>query len=500
MAGLGAETLLAAGALPPVGAWWQQAHHIVPIGFVGAISWSVWLVRFTLSRLYRPVPNGYTATTSVVIPSYREDPGILEQCLVTWLAENPNEVIVVPDLADTEVIRRLRTCAALDWRLKVIPFAHHGKRSALGVGIRAARGEVLVLADSDTRWERGLLPAVLAPFRDPKVGGVGTRQSAYLPDTSVWRRVADWMIDIRYLDYVRAQSRPGGVACLSGRTVAYRRVAVMPVLENLEDEFFLGRRCIAGDDGRLTWLVLASGYRTVYQSSARALSMFPDRGRAFFKQRLRWSRNSYRTYFTAIWKGWLWRQPFVTQLSVLQILLTPVTMGFAMTYLAAWLLHPERWVAFIAVGWLLAGRALRGISHLREKPRDLWLLPLVAILTIVIALPVKTYALFTMNKQGWLTRNANQLGSDAQTAASLVRRLGAPHKSEQEREGPHLAGRHRGPRPVRRVRLPADDPGRPRRAPVSRRAGRARLPLRGDAAAGAGPPVRADAAGDRPAD
>ena len=411
----------AALGLPRFGSsWWRQLHHLIPIGFVGAISWSVWLVRFTLSRLYHPVPNGYRATTSVVIPSYREDPDILAECLDTWLAENPTEVIVVPDLEDTEVIQRLDARAARDPRLKVVPFAHRGKRSALGVGIRRAGGEILVLADSDTRWERGLLAAVLAPFADPEVGGVGTRQNAYLARTSAWRRVADWMIDVRYLDYVRAQARAGAVACLSGRTAAYRRSAVLPVLENLEDEFFLGRRCVAGDDGRLTWLVLASGYKTVYQSNARALSMFPDKGRAFFKQRLRWSRNSYRTYLTAIWKGWLWHQPFISQLSVLQILLTPVTMGFAVYYLFAWILHPQQFVAFIAVGWLLLGRGLRGISHLRERPSDIWLLPLVAVLTIIIALPIKAYAFVTMNTHGWLTRNANQIGGDAQTASSLT--------------------------------------------------------------------------------
>jgi cellulose synthase/poly-beta-1,6-N-acetylglucosamine synthase-like glycosyltransferase len=500
MAGLGAETArVAAAALPGIGSWWHQVHHIVPIGFVGAISWSVWLVRFTLSRLYRPVPAGFTATTSVVVPSFREDPEIIEECLVTWLAENPSEVIVVPDLADTAVIARLHAFAARDQRLQVVPFAHHGKRSALGVGIRQARGEILVLSDSDTRWRRGLLRAVLAPFRDPKVGGVGTRQSAYLPNTSVWRRVADWMIDIRYLDYVRAQSRPGGVACLSGRTVAYRRAAVLPVLENLEDEFFLGRRCVAGDDGRLTWLVLASGYKTVYQANAHALSMFPDSGRAFFKQRLRWSRNSYRTYLTAIWKGWLWRQPFVTQLSVLQILLTPVTMGFAMTYLFAWVLHPEPWVAFIAVGWLLAGRGLRGISHLREKPGDIWLIPLVAILTIAIALPVKTYAFFTMNKHGWLTRNANQMGSEGQTAASLARRLRAPVAEAREREGPRLAVRDRGAGPVRRLRVAADDPRRPERAPGSGGTRRPGLQLRGRPGASARQPGAGGLARHRPA-
>lgn len=171
---------------------------------------------------------------------------------------------------------------------------------------------------------------------------------------------------------------------------------------------------------RLTWLILASGYKTVYQSTARALSMFPDTSRAFLKQRLRWSRNSYRTYFTAIWKGWLWRQPFICQLSVLQILLTPLTMGFAVTYLIAWVLHPQWYIAAIAVGWLIMGRALRGISHLRERPGDIWVLPLVAVMTIVVALPVKLYAFLTMNVHGWLTRSADQIGGEAQTASSLT--------------------------------------------------------------------------------
>jgi cellulose synthase/poly-beta-1,6-N-acetylglucosamine synthase-like glycosyltransferase len=400
--------------------WWSRLHHYVPLGLVGALSWTVWLTRFTLSRLYRPVPARFTATTSVVVPCYREDPDIVDRCLETWQRENATEIIIVPDVADVEVIERLAARAAADPRVKVVPFVHRGKRSALGVGIRHASWEILVLCDSDTSWEPGLLAAVLAPFADPAVGGVGTRQNAYRPRTSVWRRVADWMIDVRYLDYVRAQSRRGAVACLSGRTVAYRRRVVLPVLENLEDEFFLGRRCLAGDDGRLTWLVLASGYKTVYQSTARATSMFPDQGRAFFKQRLRWSRNSYRTYLTAMWKGWLWHQPFICQLSVLQVMLTPVTMGFAVYYLFAWVFHPQPLVALAAVGWLLAGRGLRGFSHLREKPSDIWILPLVAVVTIAIALPLKLYAFVTMNVHGWLTRTSEQAGAEAQSASSLV--------------------------------------------------------------------------------
>lgn len=400
---------------------WQQIEAwrlLVPVGIVGVLSWTVWLIRVSLSRRYRPTPLGFTSTTSVVVPSYREDPDILDRCVDSFLAEKPTEVIVLPDLADTEVIARLRRRS--DPSLRVIPFAHEGKRSALGVGIRAAKGEILVLADSDTEWLPGLLPAVQAPFADPKVGGVGTRQNAYQPMSSVWRRVANWMLDIRYLNYVPAQGRAGAIACLSGRTAAYRRSAVLPVLGHLEHEFFLGRLCNSGDDGRLTWLILASGYKTVHQSTARTVSMFPDGLRPFLKQRVRWSRNSYRCYLTAMWKGWLWRQPLICQLTVLQVSLTPLTMGIAVAYLARWFLYGASWQISVVIAWLLLGRSLRGISHLRHSPRDIFILPLVEVMIIFVALFVKTFAILTMNRQGWLTRRSGLIGGEGQSSGSLA--------------------------------------------------------------------------------
>jgi N-acetylglucosaminyltransferase len=390
----------------------------LPLGIAGVIVWALWIYRWLLSRSYRPTINTFRATTSVVVPSFREDPEILMECLATWLAQDPDELIIVPDLVDLAVIAQLQAVAEYDPRLRVIPFQHSGKRSALGVGIKAARFEILVLTDSDTRWEPGLLEAVQMPFFDPTVGAVSTRQNVYKRWSSVWRLVADWILDLRYYDYVPAMGRAGAVVCVSGRTAVYRRSVVMPVIEHLEHEFFLGRRCIAGDDGRLTWLVLASGYQTVFQSNARALSMFPSGFRAFVKQRVRWSRNSYRTYLTALWKGWLWRVPFISQVTVLQILLTPVTMAATLGYLFFSRMD-YTWVGVgLAALWICAGRLIRSVSHLVRRPGDLFLLPLIALVVIFISLPIKAYALVTMNKQGWLTRHTDQIGGDGQDAAS----------------------------------------------------------------------------------
>ena len=375
----------------------------IPLGLIGILSWSVWLVRRTLSRHgYREVVNDFRTTTSLVVPVYREDAEVLERCLRTWLAEGPTEIILVVDDRDDLLLARLRR---LDLpTAKILPWRHTGKRGALGAGVRAATGELVVFSDSDTSWRPGLLAAMQMPFVDPQVGGVGSRQHVHLPRSDVRRRVAYWLLNTRYLDYVPAMSRRGGVACLSGRTAAYRRSAITPLMPALEHEVFLGRECVAGDDGRLTWLVLAAGYRTVYQASAQADSMFPDSWAAFVKQRVRWSRNSYRTYLTALAQGWLWRQPLITQVTALQILVTPLTMAAAIYYTASWAASGGPIAFVVALTWAVLGRGLRGLSHLRENPRDVAIIPLMALIVAGIALPIKIWAAFTMNRHGWLTR------------------------------------------------------------------------------------------------
>ena len=65
------------------------------------------------------------------------------------------------------------------------------------------------------------------------------------------------------------------------------------------------------------------------------------------------------------------------------------------------------------------GRAVRGWSNLRRHPVDIFFLPVLALTVVLVALPIKTYAFFTMNKQGWLTRSETQVGGEGQTARTL---------------------------------------------------------------------------------
>jgi N-acetylglucosaminyltransferase len=409
-----------------VGDFFQTIAPYFPLAIAGTIVWLLWLYRVILSARTAPIESDFRTTTSVIVPSFHEDPDILMRCLESWREQNPTEIIIVLDVADLDAYDRIEALG--DSRVVPVLFHHVGKRSALGVGVRRATSELLVFADSDTSWLPGLLANVQKPFVDPAVGGVSTQQNVYQRTSSIWRRVADWLVNLRYYNYVPAMGSAGAVPCLSGRTAAYRRSAVLPVLDNLENEFFLGKRCISGDDGRLTWLVLASGFKTVHQSSAKALSMFPSSFRAFVKQRVRWSRNSYRCYLTAIAKGWLWRTPFVTKVTVLQILLTPVTMGLTIWYILVSRLDFTLVGVLATIAWLLLTRGIRGFSHLKRHPQEILLLPVIALVVIFIALPIKVYAFFTMNKQGWLTRHADQIGGDGQDSKTLVTEQDSRHE------------------------------------------------------------------------
>jgi hyaluronan synthase len=137
------------------------------------------------------------------------------------------------------------------------------------------------------------------------------------------------------------------------------------------------------------------------------------------KQRIRWSRNSYRCYLTALWKGWLWRTGMISRITVLQILLTPITMGITIGYLVFNRLDGTTGAYVAAAIWLLVGRGIRGYSHLKRYPAEILLLPITALVVISISLPIKLYAFVTMNKQGWLTRTQDSFGGDGQNAATL---------------------------------------------------------------------------------
>lgn len=379
-----------------------QALWLVPIGALGLFRWAMWLAKRIPALFYRPIENDFDTTATIVTPVYNEDPVLFRRALDSWLANQPDRIIAVIDVTDTTCMEIARSYPGVE----VIPIDVPGKRPALAAGVDASSTELVVLVDSDVIWEPDVLKKLKMPFADPIIGGVGTRQHMYPTNgdaPTLWERLADIYLDIRYSDEVPATTRWGrAVSCLSGRTAAYRTRLLQSLREPFLSETFNGRPCMSGDDKRYTSLILQNGYHTWNQLNACVYSTFNPKFKGFVKQRIRWSRNSFRSDLRALWQGWVWRYPYLA-IMLIDKTIAPFTLLIGPVVLAVALLVGNWQLALALLVWWHLSRAIKIWPHLRRRPADWLILPVFIAITFYMSL-VKAYALFTINEHKWLTR------------------------------------------------------------------------------------------------
>jgi hyaluronan synthase len=368
-----------------------------PLGVLGLVRWSFWLVRRIPAVLYRPVPYGARLPMSVVVPVYQEDPVVFTAAIESWLANQVEEIILVIDVSDT-VCQDI----AARYPVTVIITDVPGKRDALRRGWNHARTELVALVDSDTIWAVDVADEVSKPFADPRIGGVGTRQSVY-GSTGFLARITDMFLDHRYFDENASQTYLGqAVSCLSGRTAVYRRAILNDIEHDFMTETFWGVPSLSGDDKRLTTLLLERGYLTYMQRTAEVWSTFPNTWRVFFRQRLRWARNTWRSDLRALSHRWVYQHPFLAftmvdkGISSFTLLLGPIFMIHS--------LIAGNWVfaAVLALWWQIS-RSAKLLPHLRRRPSSFFFIPGYVVVSWLMAV-IKLQALLTIRAQRWLTR------------------------------------------------------------------------------------------------
>lgn len=394
--------------LTPADVWFYTRQYVdlhpflVPLGLIGLWRWGVWLLKEIFALFYRPQKNNYKASVSIVTPVYNENPKVFEKAVVSWAKNKPAEIIAVIDYTDKKCIEVFKKFAKTFQNAHLIITKIPGKRPALAEGIKKAKSDIVALVDSDTLWTDNVITNGLPPFIDKKVAGVGTYQSVLEPKT-IAQKIFDTQLDIRYCDEFPFLSVAGdGLVCLSGRTAFYRKAAILPLLNALVNETFMGKPVISGDDKRLTYLVLEHGWKVAYQSNSRVYTPGMQDLGSYLKQRLRWTRNGLRADIRAILQGWVIKHPGLLFFQIdkvaqsFTIILSPLyflVSLFSGLYVAA---------AIIFVWWFVS-RTIKISPHLKRRPQDIVILPVFIIYTFLTAI-IKIYAFFTLNTQGWITR------------------------------------------------------------------------------------------------
>jgi hyaluronan synthase len=392
----------------------NQGYHTLrgaaptPFMVFFAYVWLLWTAKALLARRYRPfTADPGERRSTVIVPVYNESKAIFYDCLESIRSNAPTELIAVVDGGDPAL-----ASIAARYCDRVVQLPKAGKRAAIAAGLAASDpdNDVVVLVDSDTIWMPDVLGELLRAFDDPRVGGVTPRQAIFNPEATASRRLADWIEDLRYHLTVPAQSLFGQVGCLAGRTIAYRREALEPAVEELVDQRVLGVPVEVGDDRVLTSELLRNGWRSVYQSTALVVTDAPSDWRGFWRQQLRWGRSSQRETLLSL--GWLWRRPAALVCFATDII-TPFALFALVALSVGHVVHgggahvhtnPVAPEILLAYPGMVTSIGIRQISHFRRRRTDLARLPIFVLQLTLVMAPIRIIAFATMLHQGWGTR------------------------------------------------------------------------------------------------
>lgn len=395
--------------------WAKTLLIYVPISFIGLWRWSYWIARRVAASMYKPEFTEWPKdrpepTVSLVTPVYNEDPETFEKAMQSWIRNGVSEIIAVIDKTNTRHIvefeRRYIANKDIKTKCRMIVTPKPGKRAALCDGIERAKGDLIVLVDSDTIWDDQVMEKTLPHFLNEQVGGTTVTQRINNPNNAA-NVMFDMLLWVRYREEVPFLLGVGKVFnTLSGRTAFYRREALLdPKYDNihkLRHEHFLGTRGVSGDDKRLTHLILEQGWHVSYVPDAAVYTPGLSSMKKFMKQRLRWTRNSWRADLRALARGWVWKHPALG-IYMLDHFFQPFVMLLGPIVFTLSVVNGEWIFAGILFAWWFLSRFVRLFGYFKKYPKRLRYLPVYILYGYVNAI-VKIYALGTLIENTWATR------------------------------------------------------------------------------------------------
>jgi hyaluronan synthase len=423
----------------------QELRHTLGAGWLKAMSYvgqtvlyinvMALLWRFYLVWTYKPMPEAADQdlpTLTVLVPAYNEGRQVLDTLHSICASDYPAEklqIIAVDDGSQDDTWQwMLKSEQELPGRVTLLQQPRNmGKRHALYAGFLRASGDVFVTIDSDSMIEAPTLRRLVSPFvHDQKVGGVGGNVRVLNLKAGLIPRMLEVAFTYGF-DFLRAShSRVNTVMCTPGALSAYHRRAVMPVLDEWLNESFLGQPYRIGEDRFLTNLILRDGYHVLFQSNAMVFTNVPVKYKGLVKMLLRWARSDIRE--SLMMNGFLFKK--FRQGSALGArvnhLLSWLDMTAAQLLLVTGMISlltlPPVVALYTLIGAVLVGLIPLTVYVLRHKSlRCLWAIPYSVFYVVALAwIPV--YAIFTVHKSGWLTR---QITGNTSLLARLLPATGA---------------------------------------------------------------------------
>lgn len=401
----------------------RQDTPLTVIAFILSGSMAYFLLRMMLSFFYAPAtstPNE-DHLVSVVIPSFNEsrssvlatlksleeqDYPIHEIIFVDDGSQSTEALSLVQEIASETLTQHVKHRGA--WKVHTPKVVAHrfaknkGKKQAQAYGFQRATGDILMTVDSDGYIYSDALRELLRPMADEKVGSVVGHITARNYAANFMTRLQDVLYQSAFRVGRGAQSITGTVLVCSGALSVHRRHIIIKELDLFLKSQALGIQISTGDDRLLTAISLRAGKKTKYQSTAQAITDVPTTLKSFFIQQTRWSRSFFGIGAYSL--TFAWRRPFFFFWTLMELLIwfafiisLVTTLSFSLgTGALIWLLYMAALLILTTLG--------HGVYYAFKNPLVYLASPFFGVAHMAILLPVRLYALATLNKDIWGTR------------------------------------------------------------------------------------------------
>jgi peptidoglycan-N-acetylglucosamine deacetylase len=230
----------------------------------------------------RVFSDEYTPTVTVIMAAYNEEKVITGSLRSLLNSDYPAlDVVVVDDGSKDSTLRLLRDGFGDDSRVQILHQKNAGKMAAMNRALRAAEGEILMLADADTLFPPAAIGLLARHFVDRRIGAVAAGVRIGNAADNILTR---WQA----LEYSTCQNfdRRGYdllncIPVIAGAAGAVRREAINALGGFSPDTL--------NEDMDMTWQLLRAGWRIVNDSEAVAYTEAPNTLDSFLRQRFRWA-------------------------------------------------------------------------------------------------------------------------------------------------------------------------------------------------------------------
>jgi hyaluronan synthase len=367
--------------------------------------------RFVLSTLYRPPRYaGLRPPVAIVVPAFNEGAAVQRTIDALMALDYPQElleIVVVNDGSTDDTWEHMTRAAGhyASGRVRCIDLgSNQGKRAAMAAGIRATTAEILVFVDSDSVPAPDGVRRLVQGFADPRVGAISGLSHVRNATTNALTRMQAARYYVSFQLLKAAESAVGAVACCSGCFAAYRRVAVVDLLDRWEHQRFLGTECTYGDDRALTNRVIRAGWRSIYDRRAEAWTDAPSDYKVFFRQQLRWKKSWSREGLLLLAHLWRTRPlafPFAL-VATIAGLLSPVVL---LANLIGGPVLSDQLPLLYVVGLYLIAMAY-GLFHRSRRAGGQWVWAVVGTFFYIGFSPQLLWAIARLRDGSWGTRRA----------------------------------------------------------------------------------------------